>query len=63
MADTVKWGAILFKAQAVLREVGSSGETSASFTTVSSVGWPGGWMKKLKRDQFPLGRSFSARRA
>ena len=36
MADTVKWGAILFKAQAVLREVGSSGETSASFTTVSS---------------------------
>jgi hypothetical protein len=30
MADTVKWGTILFKAQAILRELGSSGETSAS---------------------------------
>ena len=30
MSDTVKWGTILFKAQAVLRELGSSGETSAS---------------------------------
>ena len=30
MADTVKWGTILFKDQAILRELGSSGETSAS---------------------------------